>query len=1285
MAPGAEPPQPHVELRAWASGHGAVNQAGRDLVIVYGGVTRHLHEHFHAGAEADERTLTPSSVDTCPYPGLRPFDVDDAGWFFGRETLVSRLIGDLELSLADRRPLAVVAPSGAGKSSLLRAGLLDALRRGQLPGSRSWPHLLLTPTDDPLAALTSGFSRLTGAGESRLRAALDAGPGPLRELLRERLALPAGGRLVLVVDQLEELFTLGRSEDARRRFIDAIAGLTGGDDPVAVAVYGLRADAYGSCAAFPHLREALTHRQVIVGPMSEDEVRRAMTRPAERAGLVPAPGLVDVILRDLRGAAPRDDGAYETGRLPLLAHALRATWQQRRDDTLTVGSYRDTGGIGGAVQATAEAEFARLDPGARQTARQLFLGLVRIGENGEGSRRRRTRTDLLLATSAPGSVPAIVDRFTGARLFTQGVLRGEGTVEVTHEALLWAWPRLRGWIAEAGSGALIRQELEDTALGWERGGRRDAGVLLRGARLEAAQSWARQAGPEHISPVVLAFLGVSRRQARRNRRLRNGAVSVTTVLALIATGLAVFAFDQRGESLRQRDEAIFNRVSAEADRRRDGDPALAAQLDLVADTMRSTPQTRTRLMETAGAVLPASVPEQNGIVHSVAFGADGNLATGSDAVRLWDTARPTDLSELASVEGSGRGARVSASYDAGGELLAVGSGDGRLRILDASDAGHPVPLSGWVPVADGPVANPRFSPDGRTLAFASTTHTDGTTTAVVQLWDVSDPGRPRPLSTALSSPGQSVASVAFNPTGTVLAVGGGTAPGSDQAHLLRLWDVTDPSEPVGLGGDLGGHSAVVNQVAFSPLTDLLASAGSDNRVLLWDVSQPREPQLVQQLFLNSVASSVAFSPDARLLATGENAGSVYLWNVGAPASARVIGPPLRGHTTTVTGLAFAPGGRMLASGSGDGAALVWRLPPSLAVAESGAAVAALAVSGDGELLAVASGSLVSLWDVSDPARLARVGALPLLPSAVNALAFREADGAPALLATGGDAGEVRLWDVSDPGRPRARARPAQVTYEAVHGLVFDASGHTLVATTMMLQGGYRGGVYAWDVSDPDRPGVLDIDPSDQHARPVNGLAAAPDGGHVYTGEYYAPGSLGVWRTGRGEVPSPAGRTNTGQIVMSVAADPRGGVVATGTGESEVWLWDVSRPSSPGSPSGPLNAGGMAFSVGFSPDGGLLAAGNGVGQIRLWDTSDPSRPVPWGLPVDGHGSDVVALRFGPVEGALFTGGRDGTVRVWQTDPAGARAVLCSVTGSAMTPERWDTYVSPDLPYDPPCAT
>lgn len=1284
--PGPQPPEPRVEprveLRAWASEHGVIHQAARDLVIVR--VSQHHHEHFHSGVDEDERATSPSSLDECPYPGLRPFDWTDAEWFFGRETLVSRLVNRLEASLADHRPLAVVAPSGAGKSSLLRAGLLPALSKGQLPGSQSWPQLLLTPTAEPLAALVSALARLTRAEEARVRDALACGGGNLAALVRERLALAPGGKLVLVVDQFEELFTLSQDDVARRRFVDALAGLTGGENPVAVAVYGLRADAYGTCATFPHLRESLMGRQVIVGPMSEDEVRRAMTRPAERGRLKLAPGLVDVILRDLRGSAPRDDGAYETGRLPLLAHALRATWQQRRDDTVTVGSYRDTGGIDGAVQATAEEEFAKLDPTAHRAARQLFLGLVRIGENGEVSRRRRTRADLLLATSDPGLVPDLVKRFTGARLLTQGVERGEGTVEVTHEALLWAWPRLRGWIAEAGSGALIRQELEEAAVTWERGGRRDVSSLYRSARLETAVAWAAGAGPENVNPLITDFLAASQRHHRRSWLLRRGAVAAITVLALIASGLAAFALDQSREAVQQRNDAIFNRVAAEADRQRDTDAALAAQLDLVAYGMRPTAELRTRLTQSAGAFLPTTVQERHGIVHSVAFGEDGTLATGADKVRLWRIGQRAGPSQLGGAPGRGGGIRVSAAYNARGDLLAVGSGDGRIRILDVSDARRPVALSAWLPAAAGPVSFLRFSPDGQTLAFASTGQADGVTTGVVELWSVADPRSPRRVSTVLSAPGQSVMSVAFNPIGTILAVGGGTAGTDDHSHLLRLWDVTDPAGPVELGGDLGGHTAVVNQVAFSPQADVLASAGSDRRVLVWDVSQPRQPELVNTLFLNSEADSVAFSADARLLATGENSGSVHLWNVGAPNSPKLLGPPLRGHTTTVTSLAFDPEGEQLASGSGDGRVLVWRMPATLAVTDFGTSATALALSGDGRLLAVASGAWVSLWDVSDPRRLTRRDTLPQFPAPVNALAFRPGEPGSALLATGDDAGGVRLWDVSVPARLREAGALPQGPAKPVGGLVFDAAGHTLVAAAMQLKGGYSGGLRAWDVTDPGRPAVLDGDSLSGQQVPVRGVAAAPGGGYVYTGTPLG-GTLNVWRTGEGAAPSLVGQKASGQIIMSLAADPRGRLIATGTGESQVRLWNVANPRSPEAVADPLVAGGLANSVGFSPDGKLLAAGNGIGEIRLWNTSEPARPTTYGLPVKGHGGAVAALLFGPREGVLITSGLDGTVRLWRTDPAAARTALCAATSSAMTPDRWQKYVSPDLPYAPPCGT
>ncbi|MGW1719795.1 NACHT and WD repeat domain-containing protein [Streptomyces sp. NPDC002156] len=1291
-----------AELHAWATEHGRVYQSLESMIVVHGDLIQHLHEHYHSGDDEhgaeddDERTTVPAGGEGVPYPGLRAFGRGDAEWFFGRKTLVSQLFDLLDRSLGDHRPLAVVAPSGAGKSSLLRAGLLPGLAKGQLSGSQHWPQLLLTPTATPLATLTTGLALLTRAEESVVAAAMESGPDHVVRFVRERLALPPDARVLLVVDQLEELFTLCQDESARLRFVAVLAALTGADAPqapVALTVYGLRADVYGSCVAHPHLHDALENRQLIVGPMTDKDVRQAVTRPAMRSKLKLGPGLVDVVLGDLRGSARQTAAAdtaaaagdaYEAGRLPLLAHALRVTWLNRNGDTMTVGTYRDTGGIDGAVKATADTEFDRLGPADRRTARQLFLSLVRIGENGEVVRRRRTRADLLLTTTDPKAVPDLVERFTHARLLTQGVERERATVEITHEALLTAWPRLRTWIAALGKGGVpVRQELEEAAVAWRNAGRKDTASLYRGARLELARSWAVGDGNEDLTELVTEFLGASQRYERRSKLLRRGAVAVITVLALLASGLAVFALDSRADALKQRDNAVFDRVTAEADRQRDTNGALAAQLDLVAYRMRPTAALRTRLMQEAGAVMPTRLPGDFGAVHSVSFGAKGQLATGGDALRFWNAADPTRPAPLASPVAGRAGTRVSSVYSPKRGLLAVGGGDGALRIFDVSDGAHPVPLSDWIQVSKGSLPLLRFSPDGRTLAFVSTVQSgDAMMSSEVQLWSVVEPRRPQRLSSIPSVPGQNASSVAFSRDGALLAICGGTTPGSARVQRLRLMDVSDPARPKAVGGELGSHSTVVNHVAFSPAGPVLASAGSDNKVVVWDLSQPRRPKVASQLFLSSPATSVEFGPDGRLLATGENSGSVYLWNVGAPSTTKVLGPALQGHTANVSSLSFDSTGRTLASGAGDGKVLLWRLPPTLAVTAGGSTAEVVSLTDDGHLLAVASGPSVTLWDVSDPSRLTPVGRLPDSRTSVNALAFRPGRSGQRLLAVGDFGGGVRLWNVSAPARPLETGAVRPSVGIPVGGLAFDSSGHTLLAGALQLQSGFSGSLHAWDVSDPARPTALGDGPLGGHLLPVRAVAAAPRGGYVYTGEVYG-GTLRVWRTADGAVPTETGQVGTGQIVIALAADARTRVVATGNGDSTVRLWNVSRPTAPTSVGKPLLTGGIVHSLDFAPGEGLLASGNAIGQIRLWDTADPARATAYGLPVTGHGGFVSALAFSPRSGTLITGGEDGTVRLWQTDPARARTLLCASTSTAMTPAQWRKYVSPDLPYDPPC--
>ena len=457
-----------VRLEVHASGEARVNQAGRDL-----------HLHYQDGVRRARRVEPSTQAEECPYPGLASFGREQARWFFGRDELTSELIARLDERLRAGGVQVVVAPSGAGKSSLLHAGLLPQLEDGALPGSSRWPRMVFTPTAQPLGALATQVAALTGADPATLTEDLAAGSQRHVEVLRGHLGSEdSGARVVVVVDQLEELFTLCTDDQHRRTFIELLARLARPPQPVALVVVGVRADFYAACVNYPELRTALQDNPLVVGPMSDTELRAAIRYPARDVGLDVESGLVELLLQDLGDTAGGMTG-YESGRLPLLAHALRTTWQQRHGHMLTVDGYRTTGGIHRAVATTAEGVFTGLDPAGQHEARTLFLRLIKIGDGTEDTRRRVARTDLLQGRH-PSSVSPVVDAFTQGRLLT----RDRDTVEITHEALLRAWPRLRQWIDSDRAGNLIRQELEEATAVWDREGC-DAAGLYRGSRLEA--------------------------------------------------------------------------------------------------------------------------------------------------------------------------------------------------------------------------------------------------------------------------------------------------------------------------------------------------------------------------------------------------------------------------------------------------------------------------------------------------------------------------------------------------------------------------------------------------------------------------------------------------------------------------------------------------------------------------------------------------------------------------------------------------------------------------------
>ena len=577
----------HVQT-ASAAESAVVIQVGGDLYLSDAGLTSLW-------------TPTETAPGECPYPGLDAFGPGQAKWFFGRETVTGELLRYLdEMALGGPGgPLLVVAPSGTGKSSLLGAGLLNALAEGRLPapGSALWPRLMITPGSHPLRTLRAALATLatvqTATGDSRF---------------------------VVVIDQLEEIFTVCESEAERSEFFDEIGTLAADAGPgSALVVLGMRADFYARATAYPVLRQAMQSRQVVVGAMSATEVRQAIIRPARAVGLTLEAGLTERLLRDLgvdegggagesrgrtrptREGSRSAGGGYEPGRLPLLAHALRATWQHRDGNRLTIAGYEATGGIAGAIARTAEDVYARLDEPGQAAARQIFLGLVRVGEaTGDGDAtadtRRRVAADSLLGRVAdPVAARAALDAFTAARLLTSG----GHAVEITHEALLRRWPRLRGWIDEDRAGLLVRQELEDAAATWAREGR-DAAGLYGGVRLASAQGWA--ADRVHLRELTQAgrdFLAASERRRRRGTRRRNGIIAVLAALSLLLAGLSVFALNQRSAAqARTTRKAEGELLAAEAGQAwADFRPDTGLKFAVEADRLDpSSPQVRSTLL-----------------------------------------------------------------------------------------------------------------------------------------------------------------------------------------------------------------------------------------------------------------------------------------------------------------------------------------------------------------------------------------------------------------------------------------------------------------------------------------------------------------------------------------------------------------------------------------------------------------------------------------------------------------------------------------------------------------
>jgi WD40 repeat protein len=1216
--------------------------------------------------------LAGDGADACPYPGLAAFETADAARFFGRERLTRVLAGRLAECYDQARPLVVMGASGSGKSSLLRAGLLPAIWRGELAvaGSAGWPCLLFTPTADSVGTLARQTAPLAGVPADTLAAEIRADPARLAAALRRGVGTAAGHgsaggrRVVLIVDQFEEVFTQSASESERRSLIAALVGAAdgAGGEPPAVVVLGVRADFYGRCADYPALTAAVEGRPLVVGPMTAAEVRAAIENPAATAGVALEPGLLELLLGDLGVASdgPSDGGAYEAGRLPLLSHALQATWRQREGHTLTVAGYRDTGRIQGALAATADEAMAMLDAPGRETARELLLRLVHIGDSAEDTRRRVDRARLIADLPDPDQASRVLDAFAAenARLITVD----EGVVAITHEALLHAWPTLRAWIDADRAGLLIKQQLVDTAHGWERDGR-DPASLYQGTRLALAREWAESRGHgAALSPTARAFLDASIRTDRR-RRMWATALGVGAALLL---ALIVVTTSLRDQS-HQRQVAAGRNLLFQAESSRASQAGASLLLGIAAARVNPGDESRASLVSTLTRNhYRGSLPGQTGGVSSIAFDPRRTniIATTANLTgELWDISDPTRPRRLATLPGHAQGV-FAVAFSADGRMLVTGSWDSTAILWDVADPTRPqrlATLSGH----RAQVFAVAFSPDGRTLATAGWDNTS-------VLWDVSEPTRPRKLGTLRDS--DPLNAVAFSRDGRIVATGG-------ESRAVILWDVSDPRRPRRLAV-LTGHLNAVWAAAFSPDRAVLASASADTTAILWDISQPARPRQLGTLAGHtSSVRRIAFGPDGRTVATGSWDRTAILWNISDPVHPVRL-DSLTGHTRAVESVAFSSDGQTVATGGGDQTVVLWdvldrAIPRRLAALPGRAGQGkAVAFSPDGRLAATTDGNgggHTTLWDVGEPGRPRRLAALTGHTDGVGPVAFSR-DGTTVL--TGGSDRIAILWDITEPTRPRQLSVLAG-HQDAVFSVALSPTGRTAITGSPDLT------AIVWDLTDPSHP--RQVATLTDHANWVNGAAFSPDGHTAATAG--GDGRALLW-----DLADPARPQRLGALahprgaLYKVAFSPDGHTAATAGDDSTAILWDITDRAHPRRLTTLTGHASSVFAATFSPKTHILATSSWDRTVILWDITDPSRPHQL-TTLTGHIKPVATLAFSPNGRILASASDDGSTVLWDVtelsdvvaDPLDR---ACAITGRGLTRTEWTTYAT-GLPYQSTC--
>jgi len=1179
-----------------------------------------------------------------PYKGLEYFDEADAGLFVGREALSTKL-AERVLSLASKKVVnegrffTIVGASGSGKSSLVRAGLVPALRWNKR--SANWQIHVLTPTAHPLESLATALSQDT-ASVASTTSMMDDLMQDQRSLglhIKRELKTTGASQLLLVIDQFEELFTLCHSEEERSAFIDSLLTVSSDDDGHAIVVITLRADFYAHCANYPQLRKALALQQEYIGAMSDEEMLRAIEEPARRGRWEFEPGLVDLILHDV---------GHEPGALPLLSHALLETWQRRHGRTLSLSGYTSAGGVRGAIAETAEAVFTdQFTHEQQKIARRIFLRLTELGDEtgSTGDTRRRASFDELISKpEETDATQVVLNALVDARLITTS----EDSVQVAHEALIREWPTLRSWLEDNREGLRLHRQLSEAAQEWL-AAEREPDILFRGARLAQAREWA-VAHADDLNVLEREFLDASvasgereaaEREAARLRELesaqhladvqvkasqrlkrRSFIIAGFGILAVILAALTFFAWQDASSQAALNRSLSMAGAAQLANEAGHGDTALALAMEAV--EMEQPPAEALLALRKVG-MSPGTRFILNGHkfrVSSVAVSPDNKRALSGSCAELdaqeacqkgelilWDLDAHKELRRW-----SAHTSWVNAvAFSQDGQILITGGQDGGVILWDA-DSGEEIQR---LP-----------SQDGGIIALSVTEAVNESNDALLAgyadgnliLWDLATgaslllfEGSASPLTfTSMAAANKSPFAVTGYPDGSLI-----------------LWNLNSPQpirtiktseEPVGgvaisadgsfiistLGPTLqmidSQTGRVINQESSAGVKGSLILSLDDKYVyedlspmiVQWDIANWRKHQWLRADTELGTEGAFSVSQDGRLAISGYLDGSLRLWNLVEGLD----------YQTFDTGL------------SGPGA---------------------LAVSPDGKYLLLGNSVLYTdepspvLWDIAN-ANIEKTYSGFNLQIAPDGLAISP-DGLYAAAAGGmifTDTQKLMVWNLES-GEIACQID----TYQRfVRGLAFSPDSHFLLVGSQAA-GGRVGEqeLILWDASSCQLVRRFELNESED----VTGIAFSSDGKWVATASAFYNRVI-LWDVSNGRELRRFALPNSAIYSLDVAVAPDDRTVLAPVG-GELYLWDVETGAVVHRFSGHST---YVYSVDISPDGKHVLSGSDNGEVILWDfsTGDELYRLP------AHTLPVFSVQFSPDGQFAYSISTDGMLAKWK---------------------------------------